>query len=145
MVGDDGAGRPDWPHVGVALMRPRSRARVVVTSADPLIAPRVEHRYDSEPSDVDALRQGAELARQLCPMADPLPEPAWSTSQHLCASAPMGSDGDQRAVLDAQCRVRGIEGLWVIDGAALPDITSRGPHASIVMLAHRAAEFVEAT
>lgn len=145
MVGDDGAGRPDWPHVGVALMRPRSRARVVVTSADPLIAPRVEHRYDSEPSDVDALRQGAELARQLCPTADPLPEPAWSTSQHLCASAPMGSDGDQRAVLDAQCRVRGIEGLWVIDGAALPDITSRGPHASIVMLAHRAAEFVEAT
>ncbi len=38
----------------------------------------------------------------------------------------MGSDGDQRAVLDAQCRVRGIEGLWVIDGAALrgPPLTS---------------------
>jgi choline dehydrogenase-like flavoprotein len=54
----------------------------------------------------------------------------------------MGADDDERAVLDPRCRVVGVEGLWVIDGAALPAITSRGPHASIVMLAHRAAEFV---
>ena len=106
--------------------------------------PRIEHRYDSEPADVAALRQGSELARQLCPVAQPAPEPLWSTSQHLCATAPMGTDGDERAVLDPQCRVRGVEGLWVIDGAALPAITSRGPHATIVMLAHRAAEFVVA-
>lgn len=140
MVGDGTAGRPDWPHVGVALMRPRSRGRVAVTSADPRVPPRIEHRYDSDPADLAALREGAELARQLCPIA--APEPRWSTSQHLCASAPMGADGDERAVLDPQCRVRGLESLWVIDGAALPAITSRGPHATIVMLAHRAAEFV---
>jgi choline dehydrogenase-like flavoprotein len=50
----------------------------------------------------------------------------------------MGSDDDASAVLDAQCRVRGIEGLWVIDGSALPRIPRRGPHATIAMLAHRA-------
>lgn len=111
-----------------------------MTSADPRVPPRIEHRYDSDPADLAALREGAELARQLCPIA--APEPRWSTSQHLCASAPMGADGDERAVLDPQCRVRGLESLWVIDGAALPAITSRGPHATIVMLAHRAAEFV---
>ena len=55
----------------------------------------------------------------------------------------MGSDGDERAVVDHQCKVRGIENLWVIDGSILPVITSRGPHATIVMLGHRAAEFVE--
>jgi choline dehydrogenase-like flavoprotein len=54
----------------------------------------------------------------------------------------MGDDGDEYAVLDSRCRVRGIDGLWVIDGSILPTITSRGPHASIVMLGHRAAEFV---
>lgn len=142
MVGDGTAGRPDWPHVGVALMQPRSRGRVTVLSADHRVPPRIEHHYDSEPADVAALRQGSELARQLCPVAIPAPQPLWSTSQHLCATAPMGTDGDERAVLDPQCRVRGVEGLWVIDGAALPAITSRGPHATIVMLAHRAAEFV---
>jgi predicted dehydrogenase (TIGR03970 family) len=144
MVGDGTGGRPDWPHVGIALMQPRSRGRVRVVSADPRVGPRIEHRYDSEPEDVADLRRGSELARELCPMAEPPPEPLWSTSQHLCATAPMGRDSDELAVLDPQCRVRGVDGLWVIDGAALPAITSRGPHATIVMLAHRAAEFVTA-
>jgi choline dehydrogenase-like flavoprotein len=45
-------------------------------------------------------------------------------------------------VVDPECRVREIENLWVIDGSILPGITSRGPHATIVMLGHRAAEFV---
>jgi len=142
MMGDGSIGRPDWPHVGVALMQPRSRGRVAVVSADPRVTLRIEHRYDSSLEDVAALRRGSELARELCPMAEPPPEPLWSTSQHLCATAPMGGDSDERAVLDQQCRVRGVDGLWVIDGAALPAITSRGPHATIVMLAHRAAEFV---
>lgn len=144
MMGDGSRGRPDWPHVGVALMQPRSRGRVAVVSADPRVPLRIEHRYDSEPEDVAALRRGSELARELCPTAEPPPEPLWSTSQHLCATAPMGGDSDERAVLDQRCRVRGVDGLWVIDGAALPAITSRGPHATIVMLAHRAAEFVAA-
>jgi choline dehydrogenase-like flavoprotein len=56
----------------------------------------------------------------------------------------MGDDDDEHAVLDPQCRVRGVDGLWVVDGSVLPSITSRGPHATIVMLAHRAAEFVAA-
>jgi len=144
MVGDGTRGHPDWPHVGVALMQPRSRGRVTVVSADPWVPPRIEHRYDSHPDDIAALREGSDLALELCPTAWPTAEPLWSTSQHLCATAPMGTDSDERSVLDPQCRVRGIDGLWVIDGAALPAIPSRGPHATIVMLAHRAAEFVVA-
>ena len=54
----------------------------------------------------------------------------------------MGSDADEWAVVDPQCRVRGVEGLWVVDGSVLPAPLSRGPHATIVMLGHRAAEFV---
>jgi choline dehydrogenase len=143
MVGDGTAGHPDWPHIGVALMQPRSRGRITLVSADPRVPPRIAHRYDSEPGDVAALQQGSELARELAGPTTHVGEPAWSTSQHLCGSAPMGREWDQRSVVDHRCRVHGIDGLWVVDGSVLPAITSRGPHASIVMLAHRAAEFVQ--
>ena len=55
----------DRPHIGVALMQPRSRGRIGLASADPATPPGIEHRYDSEPEDVAALRAGAELAREL--------------------------------------------------------------------------------
>jgi predicted dehydrogenase (TIGR03970 family) len=144
MVGDGTAGHPESPHIGVALMQPRARGRITLISADPHVPPRIEHRYDSEPGDVAALRQGSQLARELAGTTTRVGEPTWSTSQHLCGSAPMGSAGDRHSVVDCRCRVHGLNGLWVIDGSVLPVITSRGPHASIVMLAHRAAEFVQA-
>ncbi len=142
MVGDGTQGHPDWPHLGVALMRPLSRGRVTLASADPLVPPIIEHRYDSEPADIAALQTGCDLAREIAGPTTEIGEPAWSTSQHLCGTAPMGPAGDPAAVVDHRCRVHGIEGLWVIDGSVLPTITSRGPHATIAMLGHRAAEFV---
>jgi choline dehydrogenase len=142
MTGDGTAGHPDWPHIGVALMRPKSRGRITLVSSDPAVPPRIEHRYDSEPDDVAALRRGSALARELAITTTDVGAPVWSTSQHLCGSAPMGADDDPAAVVDPRCRVRGVENLWVIDGSVLPAVPSRGPHATIVMLGHRAAEFV---
>ncbi|WP_443627161.1 mycofactocin dehydrogenase MftG [Candidatus Mycolicibacterium alkanivorans] len=142
MVRDGTAGRPDWAHLGVALMQPRGHGRVSVVSADPTVPPRIEHRYDSEPEDVAALRRGCDLAAEIVGATTQLGEPSWSTSQHLCATAPMGADRDEHAVVDPRCRVRGVERLWVVDGSILPRITSRGPHATIAMIGHRAAEFV---
>jgi len=136
MTGQSGGGRPD---IGVVLARPRSRGRLTCVSADPDIAPRIEHRYDSHPDDVSDLRSGCELVAEIVRCATTLGEPRWSTSQHLCGTAPMGTGGD--SVVDPLCRVHGVEGLAVVDGSALPRIPSRGPHATIAMLAHRAAEF----
>ena len=141
MTGDGVAGHSDWPHLGVALMRPRSRGRISLVAADPGTPPRIEHHYDSEPEDVADLRAGSELAREFCP--NTTGPASWSTSQHLCGSAPMGVDGDPDAVVDNRCRVLGFENLWVIDGSILPVVPSRGPHATIVMAGHRAAEFVQ--
>lgn len=132
----------DHPHIGVALMQPMSRGRVRLVSADPDAHPVIEHRYDSEPTDVARLRAGAELARELAGARAEAATTSWSTSQHLSGTAPMGGDNDEAAVVDPQCRVRGVDGLWVVDGSVLPTITSRGPHASIVMIGHRAAEFI---
>jgi predicted dehydrogenase (TIGR03970 family) len=142
MVGDGTPGHPDWPHLGVAVMQPRARGRLTLVSADPMVPPLIEHHYDSEPADIAALQAACDLAREIAGPTTEVGEPAWSTSQHLCGSAPMGRAGDPAAVVDHECRVHGVDGLWVIDGSVLPTITSRGPHATIAMLGHRAAEFV---
>jgi predicted dehydrogenase (TIGR03970 family) len=132
----------DHPHIGVALMRPESRGRVRLASADPYAYPVIEHRYDRSPEDISVLSAGADIARELAGARAQSGQTSWSTSQHLCSTARMGRDDDDSAVVDAQCRVRGVDGLWVVDGSVLPAITSRGPHATIVMVAHRAAEFI---
>lgn len=125
----------DRPHLGVALMRPRSRGRIRIVSPDPDTDPLIEHRYDSAAADVELLREGARLASELAG-ATVKSEEVWSTSQHLCGTAKMG------AVVDGRCRVYGVQNLWVVDGSILPNIPGRGPHATIAMAGHRAAEFV---
>lgn len=121
--------------IGVALMRPRSRGQISLRSTDITVPPRIEHRYDSEPSDIAALRRGFGMVAEILGDAMTTDEPVWSTSQHLAGTAPIGS------VLDEQCRVRGVDGLWVVDGSVLPAPLSRGPHATIAMIGHRAADF----
>ncbi len=140
MVHGPGHDPAERPHLGVALMRPHSRGRVRLASVDPAVAPVIEHRYDTVAEDVDALRRGAELARELVSHTAEVGDAFWSTSQHLAGTAPMGTGPD--AVLDPTCRVLGVEGLWVVDGSIMPAITSRGPHATIAMIGHRAAEFL---
>lgn len=137
--GDDPA---DQPHIGVTLMTPAARGSVTIVSADPGVPPAIDHRYDSAPSDVAALRRGGELVREIIGRTREIGSPSWSTSQHLAGTVPMGVDGDDTAVLDARCRVRGVESLWVVDGSVLPQPTRRGPHATIAMIGHRAAEFI---
>ena len=130
------------PAIGVALMRPTAHGRISLVSSDPMVAPRISHRYDSEPADLAALQRGCDLVGEMIRGTTELGAFAWSTSQHLCGTAPMGADGDEYTVVDPDCRVRGVDGLWVIDGSVLPRIPSRGPHETIAMIAHRAAEFV---
>ena len=126
--------------IGVALMRPRSRGRVSLVSADPAVPPRIEHRYDSEPADIADLRRGCDLVAGIVGGATELGTPGWSTSQHLGGTAPMGT-GDH-AVVDPRCRVLGVSGLWVVDSSVLPQPLGRGPHATVAMVGHRAAEFI---
>lgn len=130
-----GGGEPGNPDVGVVLTRPRSRGRLRLASADPGVMPVIEHRYDTDPADVAGLRGGCDVVTEILGDTTTLGEPRWSTSQHLCGTAPMGD------VVDPRCGVHGVEGLAVVDGSILPRVPRRGPHATIAMLAHRAAEF----
>ena len=46
------------------------------------------------------------------------------------------------AVVDPHCRVYGVTGLSVVDSSVLPTPLGRGPHATVAMVGHRAAEFI---
>jgi predicted dehydrogenase (TIGR03970 family) len=149
----------------VALQREHSRGRLVLDPADPTVLPRIEQRYLTEEADRRRLREGVRLAVELLrapavaplvarrggPPDDVLADDAaldrWlrrsiGTAVHLAGSARMGPDGDAGAVVDQLLRVRGIEGLRVVDTSVLPTTPTRGPAATAVMLGERAAELM---
>jgi choline dehydrogenase-like flavoprotein len=66
-----------------------------------------------------------------------------TTAVHLCASAPMGPDEDRFAVVDQRCRVRGVEGLRIVDTSILPTAPARGPACTAVLIGERASAFFD--
>jgi choline dehydrogenase len=65
-----------------------------------------------------------------------------TTIFHPVGTTAMGPDDDPMAVLDSRMRVRGIAGLRVVDGGAMPTITSGNTNSPILMMAERAAEWI---
>ena len=61
-------------------------------------------------------------------------------SHHASSSAAMGADGDEMAVLDGRFRIRGVKGLRVVDGSALPRVPSPFPIVGLWMASLRAGE-----
>ncbi|MEU5842597.1 mycofactocin system GMC family oxidoreductase MftG [Rhodococcus sp. NPDC047139] len=139
-----GSGVAD-PVLGVVLTRSHSRGRIVLDERDPRREPVLDYRYLADPADRTALDQGIRFAADLlASMSDVVEDGSvdvarggLGTSLHLSGTCRMGDD--DRAVVDERCRVRGIEGLSVVDTSVLPELPSRGPHATAVMLAHRIA------
>jgi choline dehydrogenase-like flavoprotein len=61
------------------------------------------------------------------------------TFHHPVGSCRMGRDDDPEAVLDAAGRVRGVEGLWVMDASAMARVPSANTHLAAIALAERLA------
>lgn len=148
---------PGVRRLGVALMRPHSSGVLRLPAGDPAAPPIVEHRYLSETADRARLLEAAALAEELLaripgveirtrvPSAAHPRANAWlrerlGSSQHLAGTCRMGAARDRRAVVDHGLRVHGVAGLSVVDLSVVPVPLSRGPQASAVMIAERAAE-----
>ena len=63
---------------------------------------------------------------------------------HPVGTAKMGPDSDQEAVLDQYCRVRGVEGLRVVDASVMPNIVRANTNLTCIMIAERVAGWLRA-
>jgi choline dehydrogenase-like flavoprotein len=144
------------------ILHPRSRGWIELRSTDPRDHPRIFYNLLAEPGDVEVLRRGFHIAREvgsqpaLAPYrgAETSPGPdvksdaeidAWirrtaATVEHPACTCPMGTGPE--AVLDPEMRVRGIERLRVVDASAMPDLPSAHLNAGVIMMGDRASDLI---
>ena len=138
-------GAPRVFAVAVALQRPRSRGRLSLISPDPRTQPRIELNYLDHPEDMSRMVDGVRLAWRVAQWpaiarhaehiavlteemtaSDELLrgylQMTVSTIYHPVGTARMGPDGEAGAVVDQRGRVRGVDGLAVVDASIMPNV-----------------------
>jgi choline dehydrogenase len=146
----------------VCQMRPESRGSLRIRSADPSVPPEIRINYLATETDRTANVEGLKILRKILqapalrPFVTEEVEPGvkvvtdeallsycrqrGSTIYHPTSTCRMGSD--PLAVVDQRLRVRGIEGLRVVDGSIMPDLVSGNTNAAIIMIAEKASEMI---
>ncbi|QQX61177.1 GMC family oxidoreductase [Pseudomonas chlororaphis] len=149
----------------VCDLRPQSRGRVEIRSADPQAAPLIQPNYLSHPEDLRVAADAIRLTRRIVaapalqafkpteylPGAELRSEEQLhqaaarigTTIFHPVGTCRMGQGTD--AVVDAELRVHGIPGLRIADASIMPYITSGNTCSPTLMIAEKAAELILAT
>jgi choline dehydrogenase len=147
-------------HVGP--MRPTSRGRVRLRSADAREKPSILFNYMATEGDREEMRDAVRLTREIfaqrafAPFRGPelAPGPAvqsdadidafvrakGESAYHPSCTCPMGSD--EGAVVDGETRVHGVDGLRVVDASIMPTIVSGNLNAPTIMVAEKAADII---
>jgi 4-pyridoxate dehydrogenase len=144
------------------LLHPDSRGEILLRSSDPCDPPRIVYKFFTAPNDLPTLREGFKRARDVAhqkaldPYRGVETNPGakvksdaeiddWLrktviTAHHPCGTCAMGITPD--SVLDPELRVRGTEGLRVVDAAAMPDLVSAHINACVLMMAEKASDMI---
>ncbi|GAA4115766.1 GMC family oxidoreductase N-terminal domain-containing protein [Nocardioides fonticola] len=147
--------------IGLSLVGARSEGWVKLASADPERKPLVRNNYFEHPDDMTSMLEGIERAREVA--ASPslgkiyeinpgdgvhsrreLEEKVRAQVEHTyhpSCTARIGVEGE--GVLDASLRVRGVEGLRVVDASAMPRVTHGNTHAPTMLIGEKAADLLE--
>jgi choline dehydrogenase len=147
-----------------SVSHPKAKGRVTLHSARMEDKPRIEHQLMSEAEDIDALTAVCRRTRQIfeCDALRPyvmgefLPgekiqsDSDWESyfrshswrGEHPVGTCKMGID--EMAVVDPRLRVRGVEGLRVVDASVMPALITGHTNAPTVMIAERASDLIRA-
>lgn len=150
--------------VHVGPNKPKSRGHLRIKSADPRDKPRVLFNYLEQEDDRAGFRACIRLTREIIdqqafdPYRDSEIQPgaeivsddtidAWvranaESAYHPSCTCKIGGDNDPMAVLDSECRVRGIDALRVVDSSIFPSITNGNLNAPTIMVGEKAADMI---